>query len=57
MYKILVLLGLAALSKGIASEDKVDYLPMMDTFTNFELYSGYLTVTTTKKLHYLFATS
>lgn len=29
----------------------------MDTFTTFSMYSGYLRVTDTKQLHYMFATS
>lgn len=57
-------LALAALASYVyagpnADKDRVPSLPGMDVFTKFSMYSGYLALpgTTTKALHYVFATS
>lgn len=50
--KSLALLGLATAASAAPAEDKVDYLPGMDTFS-FNMYSGYLPIgDTSKSLHY-----
>ena len=40
-----------------ADKDKITSLPGLDKMPAFEMYSGYLDVTTTKKLHYWFVQS
>lgn len=40
-----------------ANADKITVLPGLDTLPHFDMYSGYLDVTDTKKLHYWFVES
>jgi len=40
-----------------ADKDKITSLPGLDKMPDFEMYSGYLDVTATKKLHYWFVQS
>jgi len=42
---------------GGASADKIISLPGLDKMPDFDMYSGYLDVTSTKKLHYWFVES
>lgn len=43
MFKVLALVGLAALATAAPAADLVPSLPQMGTFT-FNLYSGYLPI-------------
>lgn len=42
---------------GSADADKITQLPGLDKLPDFDMYSGYLDVTSTKKLHYWFVES
>ena len=42
---------------GSAAADKITQLPGLDKLPDFDMYSGYLDVTATKKLHYWFVES
>lgn len=56
------IIGMVALSLGLANaapmDEKVTSIPGYPAFTNFEQYSGYVTLgKTTKEIHYMFLTS
>lgn len=58
MRRILLLTILIGFSIGAYLEDLVPFLPDMANFTDFRLYSGYLSIRGTgKTLHYMFAES
>ena len=54
----LTMATMASVALAAVPEDKVTYLPQMENFTRYDVYSGLVPITgTEKKYHYMFVGS